>query len=143
MNGSEISCEGRIDGELRVSISDLTRLWHAYKAGTESEDDSLCEYGLAFDYVAEGTFPDQREGYFRYQLSWGGPSDEFRFFVNPGLSCHRVEYWFMDWFDGAHRKLSGSDEALLRELWLWFVDTGAAEAALAGSRKARGDDGRG
>ena len=53
--------------------------------------------------------------------------DEFRFFVNPDLSCHRIEYWFRDWFDGANRVLSGEDESLLLGLWEWFRETGAAQ----------------
>ena len=31
---------------------------------------------LSFDYVAPHTFNDQPEGYWRWQFSWGGPSDE-------------------------------------------------------------------
>jgi hypothetical protein len=33
--------------------------------------------------------------YYRIQFSWGGPSDELRIYHD------RVEYRFMDWFDGA------------------------------------------
>ena len=54
------------------------------------------EYGLSLNFVKPGTFEDQREGYLRYQLSWGGPSDEIRFYQNGN-----IEYWFLDWFDGA------------------------------------------
>ena len=57
--------------------------------------------GLCFDYVDPKTFTDQLEGYWRWQLSWGGPGDEFRIYVNPDNSVHRIEYWDMDWFDGA------------------------------------------
>ncbi|WP_282604454.1 hypothetical protein [Pelagibius sp. Alg239-R121] len=45
------------------------------------------------------------------------------------FSCHRIEYWFLDWFAGAHRTLSGSDEALLCELWDWFRECGLAQDA--------------
>ena len=38
--------------------------------------------GLGFDYVEPHTFTDQLEGYWRWQFSWGGPSDELRAFVN-------------------------------------------------------------
>lgn len=128
----DLSCEHRVDGHLEDRLSDLRRLWNAYCDGDKTLEDlgTLPEYGLSFDYVSPGTFADQREGYFRYQLSWGGPSDEFRFFVNPDFSCHRVEYWFLDWFDGAHRRLSDRDENLLLELWDWFRECGAAAAAL-------------
>ena len=127
---TEKTCETRIDGRLNSRLDDLSRLWTAYCDGVESLDDlgSIHEYGLSFDYVAPDTFPDQAEGYFRYQLSWGGPSDEFRFYVNPDYSCHRIEYWFLDWFDGAHRVLADADRALLSELWDWFRESGAANA---------------
>ena len=57
--------------------------------------------GLGFDYVEPHTFTDQLEGYWRWQFSWGGPSDELRAFVNENKEIHRLEYWFMDWMDGA------------------------------------------
>ena len=82
----------------------------------------LEDYALSFDFVAAGTSSDQREAYFRYQLSWGGPSDEFRFFVNPDLSCHRIEYWFLDWFDGAH--VDCTDDFIVLKLWYWLCETG-------------------
>ena len=63
--------------------------------------EALENYGLDFSYVAPHTFSDQPEGYYRYQLSWGGPSDEFRIYVDNMTRPVRVEYWFMDWFDGA------------------------------------------
>ncbi len=62
--------------------------------------------GLCFDYVDPNTFNDQKEGYWRWQLSWGGPGDEFRIYINPDKSVHRIEYWYLDWFDGAHVILS-------------------------------------
>ena len=57
--------------------------------------------GLCFDYVSPHTFDKQVEGYWRWQLSWGGPSDELRAFVNENKEIHRLEYWFMDWYDGS------------------------------------------
>jgi len=57
---------------------------------------------LGFDYVAPHTFNDQIEGFWRWQFSWGGPSDELRAYVNEHKEIHRLEYWFLDWGDGAH-----------------------------------------
>ncbi len=71
--------------------------------------------GLCFDYVEPNTFNDQLEGYWRWQLSWGGPADEFRIYVNPyGEVVHRIEYWYLDWWDGAHVTL---DEKLHGDVW--------------------------
>lgn len=125
----DMTCERRVDGHLRGRLEELRRLWKAWQTGDDTLDDLGClsEYGLAFDFVEAGTFDNQREAYFRWQLSWGGPSDEFRFFAGPDLSCHRIEYWFLDWFDGASRVLTGEDEALLLELWEWFQEIGSTE----------------
>ena len=60
---------------------------------------------LGFDYVEPGTWPEQLEGYYRWQFSWGGPSDELRAYINKDNSIHRLEYWFMDWMDGAKLEL--------------------------------------
>ncbi|WP_068017273.1 hypothetical protein [Rhodoplanes sp. Z2-YC6860] len=129
-------CEQRVDQQLEGRLNDLRTLWNDYNNGTSDPDlGELYEYGLSFDYVAPDTFDDQREGYFRYQISWGGPSDEFRFFVNPDLSCHRVEYWFLDWFDGAHRICAGDDLSLLLELWVWFRETETASGAMKQGRR--------
>ena len=68
---------------------------------TDPENENYIE-GLGFDYVEPNTFTDQKEGYWRWQRSWGGPGDEFRIFVNPDKSVHRIEYWDVDWGDGAH-----------------------------------------
>ena len=67
--------------------------------------------GLSFDYVAPHTFTDQAEGYWRWQFSWGGPSDELRAFVNRDDSIHRLEYWYMDWYDGAKVSIAAEHPA--------------------------------
>ncbi len=122
---SEVKCEARVDLNLRQRLEDIGPLLR----GEEVEGlGTFEEYGLSLDYVAPETFNQQAEGYFRYQISWGGPSDEFRFFVNPDLLCHRIEYWFLDWFDGAHRDCS--TDAVARALWDYFAGTGAAQHAL-------------
>ena len=65
---------------------------------------------LGFDYVAPHTFTDQLEGYWRWQFSWGGPSDELRGYVNEHGELHRVEYWFLDQMDGAKLELQPGPE---------------------------------
>jgi len=96
------------------------------EGGNVEDLGNMFDYGLAFDYVAPETFgEDQEEGYFRYQLSWGGPSDEFRVFADKrgewSWSVYRVTYNFMDWYDGAERRLFGEDRALLEEIFQSFL----------------------
>lgn len=122
------SCEERIEQHLHDRIKDLETLFRLYQEGNEEGDPDLGtfpEYGLCFDYVPAGTFRDQKKGYFRYQLSWGGPSDEFRFITeDPHDPSPVIEYWFLDWFDGAYHTLRGKKYNLLLDIWRFFQEVG-------------------
>ena len=135
-------------------MTDLRALWHAYThsgetcreckgtgkigkydceycdAGKYPEDARLYEYGLSFDYIAPGTFRDQRRGYWRYQLFTGGPGDEFRFYADENKQLTRIEYWFLDWFVGAKVRVQPTSRngRLLGELWEWFKDSGTVDS---------------
>ena len=99
---------------------------------TDEKNDNYIE-GLCFDYVRPKTWPDQLEGYWRWQLSWGGPGDEFRIFVNPDKSVHRIEYWYLDWFDSASvtldPKLHCDAWGRLSEIYGWRPILGLGTAA--------------
>ena len=127
----QLTCAERVQGELDREIETLRKLWQAYCDGEEdTEDGSIFEHGLSFDYVPADTFTDQEQGYFRYQISWGGPSDEFRFYTDADKEPYRIEYWFMDWYDGASRTLRGDDRDLLLDLWHWFDEMGSVDSEL-------------
>ena len=65
--------------------------------------DWLNQSFLSFDFVDPFTFgKEQKAGYWRLQISWGGPSSEFRIYADNNLNICAVEYWYMDWFDGAY-----------------------------------------
>ena len=72
---------------------------------------------LGFDYVEPGTWPEQLEGYYRWQFSWGGPSDELRAYVNLDKSIHRLEYWFLDWGDGAKIDIPKGEDHEYNHAW--------------------------
>jgi len=82
---------------------DLAEFWDSSECDSIREEiqEQFYEYGLSFDYVAPHTFEDQEHGYFQWCLSTGGPGDEFRFYVDLDETCYKIEYWFLDWFDGA------------------------------------------
>ena len=155
------SCEERIGRNLDSTITDLRQIFaaeqwphmdtaerveHCDEEGfsifaarrdeypaNDWHEDSFYEYGLSFDYVASGTFNDQDEPYWRYQLSWGGPSDEIRFYASVDnfetchATVHRAEYVFMDWFDGAERTLCGTDRDIAEQAWNRFNDCDTVE----------------
>ena len=81
--------------------------------GYEDLYDYVNQTALCWDYVEKGTFDDQERGYFRLQLSWGGPGDEFRIYVDDNsidYSIDYIEYWYLDWYDGASGRV-GADTA--------------------------------
>jgi len=94
----DTKCSLRIKDEYETTMKDIQEFIN------DDDYDGLNEYGLSMDYVEPGTFNDQRAGYFRWQLSWGGPADEFRLYDNDDL-----EYWFLDWNDGACIELRDED----------------------------------
>tara|TARA_B100000427_G_scaffold45699_1_gene33836 strand:- start:206 stop:598 length:393 start_codon:yes stop_codon:yes gene_type:complete len=56
--------------------------------------------GLGVDLIEKDDL-DLDDHFIRYQLSWGGPQDEFRFWKNGKISYH-----FMDWFDHAEKDIT-------------------------------------
>ena len=106
----EPKCADLVVGKLNDRLDNLREMWDAYPDYTE-DGECLNEYGLCFDYVEPDTWDDQPEGYWRYQLSYGGPSDEFRFHDDG-----TIEYRYHNWFDGAGRNLRGADYRFMEEL---------------------------
>lgn len=92
-----------VDHLQRVRLKDYFKDDFQELAGWEDFFHYVNNAGLSFDRVEAGTFEGQRAGYWRWQLSYGGPADEFRLFDNGDL-----EYWYLDWFDGA--KVDVKDE---------------------------------
>ena len=88
----QLTCTERVEAAKNSRIADLK----AFMASDdlELEDGTqLGDYALSWDYVEPDTFEDQPNGYYRYQISWGGPSEEIRYH-DDGI----VEFWFLDWF---------------------------------------------
>jgi hypothetical protein len=85
-------------------------------------------YGLSIDYQEpEG----RKRGYFRYQLSWGGPSEEIRFYFSGDGSrgqADKIEFVFLDWFVGVGFDVTNEDWA--QWLWDWFQGCGTVTAEM-------------
>jgi hypothetical protein len=139
------SCAARWASEKDNRVEDLRRLLGAWQDGDEdrhaNDIGTLSEYGLGFDYVAPGTFTDQKEGYWRYQISWGGPSDEFRFYAGGcgEQQPYRISYVFLDWFDGHEQALTGHDLDILNQIWTFFQDAGGTEAEYRKAMQSAGN----
>lgn len=110
------SCKERVQENWDLIRKDLKELIDAEDHETEDLG-KLEDYGLCINLVEAGTFKDRREDYIRYQLSWGGPGDELRFYKNGD-----IEYWFLDWFDGA--RIDITDDSIARWLKDWVEELG-------------------
>ena len=58
------------------------------------------EYGLSFEYVPPFKFPDQRAGFWCWQISWGGPSEEFRVYVDEDERIVEIDFVYLNWGEG-------------------------------------------
>lgn len=77
----------RMDSDINEIADNAMTEWH--------------EFGLSFDYVEPFTYDDQRDGYWRFQISWGGPSEELRAWFDSNDQLRALEFWFLDWGEGA------------------------------------------
>jgi len=127
MTTKQKKCADLIDGQLRKTMADVRKLWRLYQKDPEATDDRLGnfnDYGLSLAVVN----PEDGPSYVQWQLSWGGPSDEFRFYMNSLGNCYSTEYVYMDWYDGAKKLVLGEDRALLMEIFEDWKDCGSVEA---------------
>ena len=74
------------------------------------------DYGLSIEIIEPLTFEEQEEPYIRYQISWGGPSEEFRKFED------RIEFCYLNWFVGY--SLDVSEDKTINQLFDYFEDIG-------------------
>ena len=127
----ETKCKDRVQDALDSRMEDIKVLWENYQAGIEdAEIGNFNEYGLCFDYVGKYSvgigYPNP--GYFRYQISWGGPSEEFRFMtMNPDALDPEIDFWLLDWFDGAKVTLTGEYREVMLEIWEFFKEIGSTQ----------------
>jgi hypothetical protein len=105
------TCKDKVNNAFKSRIEDIKKL-HEVGIGEEVEDIGKLEnYGLCIDKVEVETFDGQREDYICYQLSYGGPTEEFRIYKNGD-----VEFWFLDWFDGAKVDVVGDDAEIIKDI---------------------------
>ena len=107
--------------QIEQDYKDADQYFNDYDNATEGEQiamkvidkhkgDYFREYEDLFDYVNQTALSwdyveaedEENPAYYRLQLSWGGPSDEFRIYpIGDTLEIDCIDYHYMDWFDGA------------------------------------------
>jgi hypothetical protein len=125
---TEKKCEDLVQEKYQARLKDIKEAYQKNdnEKNIEQGDNNnfdliqwLSEYGLSWGYVLPNTFNNQSEGYYRWQLSWGGPSDEFRIFTDSDKNIQSVEYWYLDWFDGASIEI---DDYQVIEMINWQLE---------------------
>lgn len=131
----KMTCADIVEYAMENRLNDLKELWEVYIGRKEPTDEiseeSYLEYGLSFDYVDAGT-DSTDDNYFRYQISYGGPSEEFRFFCykdhQGNWMLSEIEFWYMDWFDGASATVTGDHYKFMKEVFHDFDDLGMLDS---------------
>ena len=102
---SDLTCEERIDEYLATVAGEIKEM---YKADVENGNGYDPHHALHVDVVVD---ENGKPEYGQYLMSWGGPSDELRFYYNG-----KIEYVFMDWFDGAERKCTEKKHSVIFDI---------------------------
>ena len=123
-------CEMYADTMLQIKNLIKPRI---HQIGTA--DDIMMQYealdgiSLGFDYVSGNTIGIE-EPCFRWQLSWGGPQDEFLFPINRHIytldgggslrfdfTAESVtQYWLRDWGDSSHINLDEENNKIMNSV---------------------------
>ena len=72
-----------IKEQMNDRLDDLARMFYG---NSENDLEDLSEYGLELSYH------DDDKPFWRYLLCSGGPTEGFKFFVNPDKSIYRIEF---------------------------------------------------
>ena len=129
LNGLTVTCEDVIDDAIVSRGEDFKDMIEGMESSDMivEQDDATTrfhEYGLSLDWqeIREGELP-----YLKYLISWGGPSEEIRFYpktfsMQYGIcTLGKIEFVHKDWFDNARRDITHLDWAV----WLrdYFQET--------------------
>ncbi len=97
-------------------LSEADRARESLESRLASMRHALAGEGAEEGLVAEDILSVDRHTFYDVQLSWGGPSDWLRVFVEDGR-IETVEYHFADW--GTHEEVFLS-EAQRKDLIRWL-----------------------
>ena len=113
MDTKNLTCEDRIGSSYKTVkqyINEALTLTGDF-SNCADVNQALNEYGSSFDFVE-----DEKTGlnYWRWQISGGGPSDEFRIYtMGKDGPINDIQYWFLDWFD--HAKINVTNDQLNKD----------------------------
>jgi len=111
-----VTCEERIDAELEKVLQTFRK---AIESANENDGKVIMnedeEYEDIYEWIDTYALAYEDDPHYRakrLQLSTGGPEDFFLFFEDGN-----IEYHFLDWYDGASRRLSGEDYEFMKRFF--------------------------
>jgi hypothetical protein len=115
------TCEDRIDTELQDRIHEFKQALESYDENGKITLEDGQEYEDLIDYLNSVALCLEKTEVYRLELSYGGPQDYIEFQYDPeAKSLVGITYHFLDWYDGAERKIKEGSEAwkvLERVFW--------------------------
>ena len=117
----QLSCQERIEEEYRRTddyIELMFKVLDGYEFDEDDEDDKKQLQEIEDDGIDEGTIHEYAAGtsmekLLTIVLSGGGPSSHIEAIIDEDGYVKSATYHFLDWFDGATRKIS-EDSAMFR-----------------------------
>ena len=117
----QLSCKERIEEEYRRAddyIELMFKVLDGYEFDEDDEDDKKQLQEIEDDGIDEGTIHEYAAGtsmekLLTIVLSGGGPSSHIEAIIDEDGYVKSATYHFLDWFDGATRKIS-EDSAMFR-----------------------------
>ena len=117
----QLSCKERIEEEYRRAddyIELMFKVLDDYEFDEDDEDDKKLLQLIEEDGIDEGTIHEYAAGtsmekLLTIVLSGGGPSSHIEAIIDEDGYVKSATYHFLDWFDGATRKIS-EDSAMFR-----------------------------
>ena len=117
----QLSCKERIEEEYRRTddyIELMFKVLDKYEFDEDDEDDKKQLQEIEDDGIDEGTIHEYAAGtsmekLLTIVLSGGGPSSHIEAIIDEDGYVKSATYHFLDWFDGATRKIS-EDSAMFR-----------------------------
>jgi hypothetical protein len=117
----QLSCKDRIEDEYRRAddyIELMFKVLDSDRLDEDDEDDKKLLQQIEDDGIDEGTIHEYAAGtsmekLLTIVLSGGGPSSHIEAIIDEDGYVKSATYHFLDWFDGATRKIS-EDSAMFR-----------------------------
>jgi hypothetical protein len=119
-NTKQKTCQERIEEEYRRADDYLELMFRVYDDDLDEDDeddkellkqveDEEIDNQTIFEYAAGSSM----KRLLTIELSGGGPSSHIEAIINEDNVVESAQYVFLDWFDGARRKIN-EDSAMFR-----------------------------